>query len=81
MLSVGPAFGSFRWATMECSSQPASLGLEHPLLSSCFPQEHQGLEVIMVQAHALQQLLEAQAHSSLVSGLKALHLFNLIVFL
>lgn len=45
------------------------------------PQEHQGLEVIMVQAHALQQLLEAQAHSSLVSGLKVLHLFNLIVFL
>lgn len=37
MLSVGPAFGSFRWATVECSSQPASLGLEHPLLSSCFP--------------------------------------------
>lgn len=45
-----------------------------------FPQEHQGLEV-MVQAHVLQQLLEAQAHSSLVSGLKALLLFNLIVFL
>lgn len=37
MLSVGPAFGCFRWATMECSSQPASLGLKHPLLSSCFP--------------------------------------------
>lgn len=37
MLSVGPAFGCFRWATMECSSQLASLGLEHPLLSSCFP--------------------------------------------
>lgn len=49
-----------------------------PLLM--LPQEHQGLEV-MVQAHVLQQLLEAQAHSSLVSDLKALHLFNLIVFL